>query len=192
MQHVNFLETTVLVFGLTFSAGPANILLASSMQNQELRKTMPVYVGLWIPMILYTFATGFTFHSTLNEYDEIIHLIGLLGGCFIIYLGIKLYRTEFQANDEVENANKIFTFKDGFVLSALNSKLLISLPLTFSAGLSVYSNRMSVIIVISMFIVIGLLAGLTWMVMSNMIKHVLNQRFTVFSTSAMEHHYWQV
>ena len=80
MQYVNFWETALLVFGLTFSAGPANILLASSVQNQGFRKSMPVYCRSLDSDDSQSFATGFTLHSALNTYDEIIHLIGLIGG----------------------------------------------------------------------------------------------------------------
>ncbi|MEQ8524710.1 LysE family transporter [Gracilimonas sp.] len=161
MNTIHFWETFVLLIGLHFSAGPANILMATSVTRQGIKGTLPVFLGLWVPIIIYTLLTGFVLKEFIKEFILYINLVSILGAVYIIYLSYKLFTSPIEGDKATKNENH-FTFKDGFILNALNGKLFVSLALVFSVGLTTESSSTGVIIIIATFIVLGLLANASW------------------------------
>lgn len=148
------------MIGMQYSAGPANILIATSVGKVGFRGSVPVLIGLWIPAIFYSILIGYGFYAVSEEFTTFFDFLTLLGTLYIFYLGFKFFRTAASAN--VSEQHTSIRFRDGFILSALNGKLLAVVLVMYSVGLTEQSNKFTILLITLLFILNGLIANILW------------------------------
>jgi len=156
---LNYGSVILLLLGLQYSAGPANILVATSVGKSGFKKSIPLLIGLWIPAFAYLFLVAFGIQQFQSTYSHYFDGLTLLGIFYVFYLGYKFLN---QTSKEKNNENGTAGFKDGFILAMLNGKLIASILTVFAIGLTKDSSIYSIIVLIALFLITGITANILW------------------------------
>lgn len=159
-ETFNFMGWFLLMIGMQYSAGPANILIATSVGKSGFKGSLPMLLGLWIPAIVYSLAIGFGFNAINGEFTLLFDSLTLLGTLYIFYLGFKFFRASSTVSNDVEGTS--IRFRDGFILSAFNGKLLAVILVMYSVGLTEQSNGYTILVITLLFFLNGLIANSIW------------------------------
>lgn len=156
----NFWSWFLLTVGMQYSAGPANILIATAVGKTGFRKTVSLFVGLWIPAVVYALLIGFGFNTVNKEYGLLFDVLTLIGTLYIFYLGYHFFRPPSQTGSSAESYT--ISLKDGFILSTFNGKLIAAILVMYSVALTEQSNALTIVLITVLFILNGLIANLLW------------------------------
>lgn len=119
---------------MVLSAGPANITCASLGANQGIKSAVPFLCGLAIPAITYSLLIGYGANTVISEYPFIVDLLQYAGAAYVLYLAVRFLMAGTK-NNNFGNEPPHLGFRSGFVLSALNGKLITMLILMYSVML---------------------------------------------------------
>lgn len=156
----NFVSWFLVMVGMQYSAGPANILVATSVGNMGFRRSVPMLAGLWLPAIVYALIIGYGFHAINEEFDLLFDVLTLLGTLYIFYLGYKFFKPSISTSSDGENTS--IRFRDGLILSTFNGKLLAAILVMYSVALTDQSTWITILLITVLFIVNGLVANVLW------------------------------
>lgn len=156
----NFWGWFLLTVGMQYSAGPANILIATAVGKTGFKKTVSLFIGLWIPAILYSLLIGFGFNTINNEYGLLFDCLTLIGILYIFYLGYQF----FQPPSKTDSSTESYTIglKDGLILSTFNGKLIAAILVMYSVALTDQSTVNTIFLITILFILNGLIANILW------------------------------
>ena len=141
---------------LIWSPGPNNVMCATVGAKQGTAGSIPFIVGLNIPIFLYALLTGFGLSAVLLKFPEFGLAFTILGSMYVIYLGSRLaFSTSSSEADAIQ-----YGFKSGFIISALNFKVVTVLVVMYSQFVSkdlIYTLELS-----CGFVVVCLVGHLLW------------------------------
>ncbi|MEL6820223.1 MAG: LysE family translocator [Calditrichota bacterium] len=129
---------------LVFSPGPINIIASISGAQAGFRNSIPFLVSVNIVYIIYALITGFGVGELLATWPILLLLMQLGGGAFIIWQGIAMWRRKREADND-----ESFGFREGFILQALNPKVIIVLITMFSAFLQLEKSLLPQVLMLS-------------------------------------------
>ena len=150
----------ILMVGMQYSAGPANILIATSVGKVGFRGSVPMLIGLWIPAVFYSILIGYGFYTVSEKFTMFFDLLTLLGTLYIFYLGVKFFRMASSAS--ITKNDTPIRFRDGFILSALNGKLFAAVLVMYSVALTEQSTKITILFITLLFVLNGLIANILW------------------------------
>lgn len=156
----NFLSWFLLVAGMQYSAGPANILIATAVGKMGFRKSIPMYIGLWIPAIVYCLVFGLGFNTINKEYGLLFDILSLIGTLYIFYLGYNFF--QLPTDPDLSEENNSINFKDGFILSTFNGKLIAAVLVMYSVALTEQSTNSTIWLITFLFFINGVIANSLW------------------------------
>lgn len=156
----NFLSWFLLMVGMQYSAGPANILVATAVGKMGFRRSIPMFIGLWAPAIVYALVFGFGFNTVNKEYSLLFDILTLVGTLYIFYLGYNFFRT--SPNPDSSAKEHSIGLKDGFILSTFNGKLIAAILVMYSVALTEQSNGYTILLITFLFIINGIIANCLW------------------------------
>lgn len=156
----NFLGWFLLAVGMQYSAGPANILIATAVGKNGFKKSVPLFTGLWAPAIVYSLLFGFGFNTVNKEYGLLFDFLTLVGTLYIFYLGYNFF--QFSSDSNLSQEEKSISFKDGFILSTFNGKLIAAILVMYSVALTKQSNEYTILLITFLFILNGIIANCLW------------------------------
>lgn len=139
------LDWLTLMIPLVFSPGPINIIASISGAQTRFRKTVPFLISVNIVYVFYALITGFGVGELVATWPILLLLMQLGGGAFIVWQGISMWRRE-----RGDDANESFGFREGFILQALNPKIIIVLITMFSAFLQLDKPLVSQVLILSL------------------------------------------
>lgn len=160
IPSLNYGSVILLLLGLQYSAGPANILVATSVGESGFKSSIPLLIGLWIPAFAYLFLVAFGIQQFQSTYSHYFDGLTLLGIFYVFYLGYKFLKQ--QAKEKSNAGEGIAGFKDGFILAMLNGKLIASILTVFAIGLREDSSIFSIMVLIALFLITGITANILW------------------------------
>lgn len=155
----NFWSWFFLAIGMQYSAGPANILVATAVGKNGFKSTVGLFVGLWLPAVIYCLLFGFGFNTVNKEYGALFDFLTLIGTFYIFYLGYKFFK---PSGVESSNGEKSINLKDGLILSTFNGKLIAAVLVMYSVALNDQSNGYTILLITILFIANGLVANILW------------------------------
>jgi len=118
------LEIIVYAFGVMYSPGPANMLALFAGVNGQGARAFLYCVGVGFAMLILFLLIGYLGGGVIpQEYQSII---GVLGGMYIAYLGVKILQASFQQTVTRAN-NTTVSFKTGLILQLCNPKSLVAI-----------------------------------------------------------------
>lgn len=158
----NFLSWFLLVAGMQYSAGPANILIATSVGKMGFKRSLPMYIGLWVPAIIYCLMFGFGFNTLNKEYGLLFDLLTLIGTFYVFYLGYNFFYASTDPEDS--KSEHAVTFKDGFILSTFNGKLIAAVLVMYSVALTESSTDETILLITFLFFLNGCIGNFMWAV----------------------------
>ncbi|MBI6753797.1 LysE family translocator [Pseudomonas syringae] len=112
---------SIVLFSVSMCAspGPVNVMIISSSLNHGFLRTLPFINGATLGLgALMAIAGGFVV-GQLQAYPEVLKYLNYLGCAFIIYLGIKIFMSRAQLNDEDSQPPG---FLEGVVIQWVNPK----------------------------------------------------------------------
>jgi cysteine/O-acetylserine efflux protein len=120
MLFIPFLSYVVVS---TFTPGPNNIMAMSNASQLGLKKTIPFIYGVSAGFFCIIIFSCY-FNMALYEFIPNIKLgMNIFGSLYMLYLAIKIFRSNFQRKDESTYNNN--SFWSGLLLQFINPKVIL-------------------------------------------------------------------
>lgn len=167
---MNITSFLIYCFIVTFTPGPTNIVILSTVNSLGAKKAMEYTYGA-------TFAFGIllaisTMLNTLliTIIPKILIVMQILGSCYMFYLSYQIYKMDTSK----QNVNKTATFRSGFLMQFLNPKVvLFTMTVIPSFILPHFIEIPEVTISVLAITLIGFLAFITWVLFGTIFKKFL-------------------
>lgn len=159
MNITAFLAYCIIV---TFTPGPTNIVILSTVHNYGMKKALEYTAGATLAFgILLTLSA--TFNSVLfNFMPEIKRVMGIAGAIYMLYLAWKLYKMDVSA-DVAEQSG---TFISGFFMQFVNPKVvLFVLTVISNFVIPYYSSFIYLALFVAIVTAIGMAAFVSWVIL---------------------------
>ena len=119
-----------MMFPLIFSAGPANITMASLGARFGFLKSLPFIAGINLIVLVQALLIGFGAGRFLDQYPGVFEYLQITGALYLIYLASKFFRSLTPAAGKA--SDHVPSFLDGVVLQMLNMKVVAVTMVMFS------------------------------------------------------------
>jgi len=106
-----------------FTPGPNNIFSSASSLKVGFRRTVPFMFGVFVGTFIVFFITGMLNAYLYENIQVITKVIGIFGGIFILYLGIRMLLSSSKSDKMMITNNRYFTM--AILLTLINPKALI-------------------------------------------------------------------
>lgn len=136
-----------MMFPLIFSAGPANVTMASLGARFGFFKSLPFISGINLIVLLHAVLIGLGAGAFLKKYPGLFQYLQYAGAAYLVYLAFKFYRS--SRPDIKEAANNVPNFLDGVILQLLNVKVVTVTMVMFSQFLDTDSGQLSQVMILS-------------------------------------------
>jgi threonine/homoserine/homoserine lactone efflux protein len=136
-----------MMFPLIFSAGPANVTMASLGARFGFLKSLPFISGINLIVFFHALLIGFGAGAFLKEYPVLFRYLQYAGSAYLIYLASKFFR--LSRLDIKETSDSIPNFLDGIILQLLNMKVVTVTMVMFSQFLDMDSGQFVQVMILS-------------------------------------------
>lgn len=173
----NFLPTITFILISTFSPGPGNITSAAMGVLHGYRKTLPFLLGMVVGFLLLMGACAWASATVLRVFPALQPILRYVGAAYIVYLAYGMLKATYTfaiTNDDNGTQAEPLGFGNGFVLQALNPKLVVyglALFSTFFAPLA--EDPLQIALVVPLLATVAFCATSTWTLGGTLIKHQL-------------------
>jgi cysteine/O-acetylserine efflux protein len=167
MNMTAFLAYCIIV---TFTPGPTNIVILSTVQNYGIKKAVEYTAGATLAFGL-LLAFSATLNSLLfNVLPKIKVVMEIVGSFYMLYLAWKIYKMDVSS----DLAEQSGTFVTGFLMQFVNPKVvLFTLTVISNFVIPHYSSPFYLALFVAIISVIGLAAFVTWIIFGAMLKRFL-------------------
>jgi threonine/homoserine/homoserine lactone efflux protein len=164
-----------------FTPGPNNIFSSASSAKAGFFKTIPFMFGVLVGTFIVFYVTGL-FNVYLYENVAFINqVIGILGGLFILYLAVSMFRSRKDEDKLMITNGRLFSM--AILLTLINPKAIIFglTVATFYLNLGFDPNGMLLLSIINA--VLCLLSVMVWGFFGHTMRRYLNKyqlQFNIF------------
>lgn len=175
MNLASFLIYCIVV---TFTPGPSNIVILSSVQQVGARQTMQYVWGATLAFGLLLTASAFLNQLLAGVLPGILKVMQIVGGLYMVYLAYQIYKM-----GTTEDAPKQVTgFWNGFIMQFVNPKVvLFTFTVIPSYVLPFYQSSFSSFLFVLLITFIGFLAYSSWVVFGTVFRTLLNRHQKLLS-----------
>ena len=168
MNITAFLAYCIIV---TFTPGPTNIVILSTVQNYGPKKALEYAAGAALAFGL-LLILSVTFNSVLfNVLPKIKTVMGGVGAVYMLYLAWKLSKMDVSA----DVTDQVGTFREGFLMQFINPKvMLFVLTVISNFIIPYYSSLFHRTLFVLLITVIGLAAFVSWVIFGAILKYFLH------------------
>ena len=145
-QNMVFLWFAMIV-PLVFSAGPANITMASLGARFGFLRSLPFIWGINLIVLVHALLIGFGAGRFIEKYPGVFQYLQYAGSFYLIYLASKFFR--FSRPDTQAGPAKVPSFLDGVILQMLNIKVVTVTIVMFSQFLEKRSDPVLQVVILS-------------------------------------------
>ena len=169
MSLASFLLYCVVV---TFTPGPTNIVILSTVQGFGIKKAMAYTYGATL-----AFGALLAISAILNTLlvaviPKILLIMQVVGSLYILYLAYLIYKMDASSSA----GQQVATFKTGFFMQFVNPKVvLFTMTVIPSFVMPDYSEPHLLALYVAIITVIGFLAFVTWVLFGALFKEVLEK-----------------
>ena len=172
----NFLPTITFILIATFSPGPSNISSAVMGVLHGYRKTVPFLLGMVVGLLVLMSTCAWAATTVMRVFPALQPILQYLGAAYIIYLAYGMLKASytFATTEHTDRIEDPLGFVQGFVLQALNPKLVVyglALFSTFFAPLA--EDPRQIALVVPLLATVAFCATSTWTLGGTLIKHQL-------------------
>jgi len=127
MSTPSLLAFSLAMFILAATPGPGVFATVASALASGFKKTVPLIVGIVIGDIVYLLFAVFGLSLIARTMADLFTVIRLIGGGYLIYLGVKIWRTAPEENMATERGalSSRRNFLSGLVITLSNPKVII-------------------------------------------------------------------
>ncbi|MFE6078409.1 LysE family translocator [Paenibacillus sp. NPDC057886] len=157
---------------VTFTPGPSNIVILTSVGQVGPRKTMEYVWGATVAFGLLLTASALLNHALAEVLPGILHVMQIVGSVYMLYLAYQVYKM-----GSTETASKQVTgFLNGLIMQFVNPKVvLFTFTVIPSYVLPYYDSTMSTLLFVIIITIIGFLAYSSWVVFGSVFRTLLNR-----------------
>lgn len=159
---------------LALSAGPGNLMVATSGAQSGVRRSVKFIVGLDATYFLIAVLVGLGLYHTIMASPNLIWVLRVAGSLYILWLGIKLIiRPMRKAGDRRLDLQ----FRDGIIVQLGNVQGLVMLLVMFSTFIPAGTSNSSAVLALSLaLILVNFTAHIIWVSMGATIQRLLAVR----------------
>lgn len=164
MNIVSFLFYCIIV---TFTPGPSNILIMSTVQNSGTKKALEFVYGASIAFAILVMTS-----TALNTFlkpiiPSIVDVMRVVGSVYILYLAWKIFKMEIGESTQSETGG----FSSGFIMQFVNPKVILFTMTVIPGFVMPYYTDIYPLLMFALCItVIGCSAFATWVVFGVVLK----------------------
>lgn len=169
MDITAFLLYCVIV---TFTPGPTNIVILSTVHNNGTKKALQYTYGATIAFGLLLIISAMLNTMLLEIVPKIILIMQLIGSLYMFYLAYQICKADTSKQAVKQTAS----FRSGFLMQFLNPKVvLFTITVIPSFILPYYQALSTVIISVIGITIIGFSAFITWVLFGTIFKTFLQK-----------------
>ena len=159
-------------FIVTFTPGPTNIVILSTVNNLGTRKAMAYTYGATLAFGLLLVISAMLNTVLIEDIPKTLIFMQIIGSCYMLYLAYQIYKMDTSKPTE----NQTSSFMSGFLMQFLNPKVvLFTMTVIPSFILPHYTATSEVTISVLTITVIGFLAFITWVLFGAIFKGFLQK-----------------
>ncbi|MBP2650100.1 MAG: eamB [Firmicutes bacterium] len=155
---------------ITFTPGPTNIVILSTVQGFGIKKAMEYTYGATI-----AFGALLSISAILNTVlivviPKILIIMQIIGSLYILYLAYQIYNMDTPG----ATVEKVATYRYGFIMQFVNPKVvLFTMTVIPSFVMPYYTEPYIIAIFVAIITAIGFLAFITWVLFGAIFKEFL-------------------
>ncbi|MFW0759275.1 LysE family translocator [Pseudomonas sp. H11T01] len=159
---------------LTLSAGPGNLMVATSGAQSGVRRSVRFIVGLDITYFLLAVLVGLGLYHTLMSSPTLVWVLQVAGSFYILWLGVKLLRRPLKApGDKVMGLQ----FRDGIVVQLGNVQGIVMLLVMFSTFIPSGDTSSGIVLILSAaLIALNFFSHVLWVSMGSTVQTLIRSR----------------
>ncbi|PFN99488.1 lysine transporter LysE [Bacillus sp. AFS076308] len=168
---MNFTSFLIYCFVVTFTPGPTNIVILSTVHNMGAKKAMEYTYGATIAFGILLVISAMLNTVLIEIIPKIIIVMQIIGSLYMFYLAYQICKR----NSSKPAVNEAGTFRSGFLMQFLNPKVvLFTMTVIPSFIMPHYTAMPAVTISIFAITLIGFLAFITWVLFGTIFKQFLH------------------
>jgi len=167
---MNITSFLLYCFIVTFTPGPTNIVILSTVHNSGTKRAMEYTYGATVAFGLLLIISAILNTMLITLIPKVLIIMQTLGSIYMLYLAYQIYK--MSTNES--NANQTGTFMSGFFMQFLNPKVvLFTMTVIPSFIIPYYTARAALSISVIVITIIGFLAFITWVLFGTIFKKFL-------------------
>ncbi len=128
-----FLKGLIIGFSIAAPVGPIGILCIQRSLNRGFRAGFISGMGAATADMIYGLIAVFGVTAVSNQMIAQSHLLGIAGGLFLCYLGVKTFKSKPSLAPQLDRSNSLIsTYLSTFALTITNPMTIIAFTLIFS------------------------------------------------------------
>jgi len=170
------LKAILIGFGIAAPVGPIGLLCIKYNLNYGMKEGMVVGLGAAVADATFAFIAGLGFVAITSLLIQSNSYIKIIGGLFLIYLGIKDYLkvSKLQSLPEVKRKNMLKIFINTYLLTLTNPMTILMFAGIISSFDIVTNSLLEVVLII-----IGVFFGsMLWWVILSVFLHITKKRLS--------------
>jgi threonine/homoserine/homoserine lactone efflux protein len=169
---MNITSFLIYCFIVTFTPGPTNIVILSTVHNFGAKKALKYTYGATIAFGLLLAISAMLNTLLVTIIPKILIVMQIIGCVYMFYLAYQIYKTDTSK----PTVNQTGTFMSGFLMQFLNPKVvLFTMTVIPSFIMPHYTAMPAVTMCVIAITLIGFLAFITWVLFGAMFKAFLQK-----------------
>ncbi|MGG2027286.1 LysE family transporter [Gottfriedia sp. S16(2024)] len=170
---MNFTSFILYCFIVTFTPGPTNIVILSTVHNTGTKKALEYTYGATLAFGLLLLISAMLNTMLIGIIPKILNLMQVIGSFYMIYLAYQIYKMDSSKSSEKQSG----TFMSGFLMQFLNPKVVLFTMTVIPSYILPYHVKMSTVTIsVIVITIIGFLAFITWVLFGSIFKVFLQKQ----------------
>lgn len=167
---MNLTSFLLYCFIVTFTPGPTNIVILSTVNNLGAKKAMEYTYGATIAFGLLLVISAIVNSMLITIIPKILIVMQILGSLYMFYLAYQIYKEDTSKPTVIQTG----TFMSGFLMQFINPKVVLFTVTVIPSFIMPYHTGVPAV-TLSMIVitVIGFLAFITWVLFGTIFKEFL-------------------
>ena len=155
---------------VTFTPGPTNIVILSTVHGFGIRKAMEYTYGATIAFGALLAVSAILNTVLVAVIPPILLIMQIIGSLYILYLAYQIYNMDTSGSA----VKQVATFQTGFIMQFVNPKVvLFTMTVIPSFVMPYYTEPYLLSVFVAVITVIGFLAFVTWVLFGALFKKFL-------------------
>jgi threonine/homoserine/homoserine lactone efflux protein len=170
MNILAFLAYSIIV---TFTPGPANVVILATVRNHGMRKGMAYAAGATLAFGLLLALSATLGGALLDAMPWITRAMGVVGAAYMLYLAYRIYAANGQEGTDKDGVAGS-AFRAGFVMQFINPKVvLFALTVISNFVAPYYSSPVQLGAFVVLLTAIGCAAFMSWVLLGSVLRRFL-------------------
>lgn len=171
---INWLLWLSTMAPLTLSAGPGNLMVATSGAQSGVRRSVRFIAGLDLTYFVLALLVGLGLYHTLMKHPTLIWMLQVVGSFYILWLGMRLLSRPLKAPGDKPLH---LQFRDGIVVQLGNVQGIVMLLVMFSTFTPSSETSSSVVLILSVALIsLNVFSHVIWVSMGSTVQKLIQSR----------------